>query len=257
VNGVTTGSAAKPAAIRVFILGDHEIVRRGLTDVLRSDGMHVVGEAARVAEALRRIPAARPHVVMIELSSGESDGIAGCAEITAHSKTVRCVVLGWTEDHAVLKAAAAAGATGYLPMRSRAAEILQCIRRVASGSNVLEQALVAERSARTSKHRATSRQNHTKSSPASVQRAAGSADLAAVVLTVRQRDILQRLAVGMTNREIAQDLSLAEKTIANNISGLMVILGVQRRTQAAVLGATLRSLGAGESADTSPPHSYS
>lgn len=230
--------------IRVFILGSHEVVRRGLIDVTRSGGMHVVGEAATVAEALRRIPAARPHIVVVELGPADGDSVAGCAQIRTASPATRCMVIGWDDDQLSIRGAAAAGATGYLPMRSRGSQILQVMHQVAAGLNVIELNGQGTRSP-VAPSRAPARRSQPEPLAGSGETRATALDPASATLSTRQREILQRLAVGMTNREIAQDLSLAEKTVANNISGLMAKLGVRTRTQAAVLAANLRSMGTG------------
>jgi two-component system response regulator DevR len=207
--------------IRVFLLDDHEIVRRGIADLLSAEpGIEIVGEAGTAAEALVRIPAARPDVAVLDARLPDGSGIDVCRDIRSALPAVRCLILTSYDDDDAVFAAVMAGASGYLLKEVRGGSLVDAIRQVAAGRslldpNVTERLLVKLRE------------------PAPV-------DKRLAALTPRERDILDLIAGGLTNREIGERLYLAEKTVKNYVSGLLAKLGMQRRTQAAVYGSQLK-----------------
>ena len=214
--------------IRVFILDDHELVRRGLTDLLTTtNDMIIVGEAATAADALHRIPAAAPDVALLDARLPDGSGIDVCREIRSSSEHVRCLILTSYDDDDALFAAVMAGASGYLLKQIGGNNLVEGIRQVAAGRSLLDPAVT---------QKLLDRLRH----PVEPDPVAGS-------LTAREREILDLIAEGCTNRQIGERLFLAEKTVKNYVSGLLTKLGMQRRTQAAVYGATLRQRTEGKS----------
>jgi DNA-binding NarL/FixJ family response regulator len=209
------------APIRVFLLDDHELVRRGLNDLLGSaDDITIVGQAATAAEALRRIPAAAPDVALLDARLPDGNGIDVCREIASAHRGVRCLILTSYDDDEALYAAVMAGAAGYLLKEIGGSSLLTSIRDVAAGRSLLDPAVTKKLLERLR-------------SPAGPRSPAES-------LTAREREILDLIADGCTNRQIAERLFLAEKTVKNYVSALLAKLGMQRRTQAAVYGSELR-----------------
>ena len=214
--------------IRVFILDDHELVRRGLTDLLTTtDDFVIVGEAATAADALHRIPAAAPDVALLDARLPDGSGIDVCREIRSSYENVRCLILTSYDDDEALFAAVMAGASGYLLKQIRGNNLLEGIRQVAAGRSLLDPAVTEKLLNRL--------RNPVESDPMVGK------------LTPREREILDLIADGCTNRQIGERLFLAEKTVKNYVSGLLTKLGMQRRTQAAVYGATLRRRPGGPS----------
>jgi two-component system response regulator DevR len=210
-----------PAPIRVFLLDDHEIVRRGIADLLSAaDDMEVVGEAGTAAEALRRIPAVLPDVALLDGRLPDGSGIDVCRDIRSSYPQIGCLILTSYDDDDALFAAVMAGASGYLLKEIRGSSLLDGIRQVKAGRSLLDPT-VTERVMR--RLRTGEEQD---------PRLAG--------LTQRERDILDLIAEGLTNRQIGERLFLAEKTVKNYVSALLAKLGMQRRTQAAVLGSELK-----------------
>lgn len=210
--------------IRVFILDDHELVRRGLIDLLSSaDDIDIVGEAATAGDAVRRIPAARPHVALLDARLPDGSGIDVCRDIRSSQPEVSCVILTSYDDEEALFAAVMAGASGYLLKQIEGSSLVDAIRQVAAGRSLLDPAMT---------HKLLERLRH----PVEP-------DPVAASLTARERDILGLIAEGYTNRQIGERLFLAEKTVKNYVSALLTKLGMQRRTQAAVYGAGLRKPG--------------
>ena len=209
--------------IRVFLLDDHEIVRRGLADLLETEpGINVVGEAGTAAEALNRIPAARPDVAVLDARLPDGSGIDVCRDIRSSMPAVRCLILTSYDDNDAVFAAVMAGAAGYLLKEIRGSNLVEAIRQVAAGKslldpNVTERLLTRLRDGAPKDERLAS-------------------------LTDREREILGLITEGMTNRQIGERLFLAEKTVKNYVSGLLGKLGMERRTQAAVYGADVRRI---------------
>jgi two-component system, NarL family, response regulator DevR len=207
--------------VRVFLLDDHEIVRRGITDLLDAEAdLVVVGEAGTAAEALRRIPATQPHVAVLDARLPDGSGIDVCRDIRSAHPDIRCLMLTSYDDNDAIFAAVMAGASGYLLKQIRGPSLVEAIRQVAAGRSLLDPT-VTERLLRRLRD----------DEPPDPRLAS---------LTDRERQILGLIADGLTNREIGARLFLAEKTVKNYVSGLLAKLGMQRRTQAAVYGADLR-----------------
>ena len=215
-----SGHAAAP--IRVFLLDDHEIVRRGIADLLDGEAdIEVVGEAGLAAEARNRIPAVAPDVAILDARLPDGDGIGVCRDVRSLMPHLRCLILTSYDDNDAMLAAVMAGASGYLLKEIRGANLVEAIRQVAAGRSLLDPAMTA---------RLVSRLR---------QPPAGDGRLSA--LTSREREILDLITEGMTNRQIGERLFLAEKTVKNHVSGLLAKLGMQSRTQAAVYGAEQRN----------------
>jgi two-component system response regulator DevR len=214
------GGSVAPSPIRVFLLDDHEIVRRGIADLLEAEGdISVVGEAGTAAEALRRIPAAQPHVAVLDARLPDGSGIDVCRDIRSEMPEVRCLILTSYDDDAIF-AAVMAGASGYLLKEIRGTSLIDAIRQIAAGTSLLDPSVPEPLLSRL--------------------RDGAPADDRLASLTEREREILGLIADGLTNKQIGERLFLAEKTVKNYVSGLLAKLGMQRRTQAAVYGAGLR-----------------
>lgn len=217
------------AQIRLFLLDDHEIVRRGLSDLIGTAAdIAIVGEAATAAEALHRIPAARPHVALLDVRLPDGSGIDVCREIRSSLPEIKCLILTSYDDDDALFAAVMAGAAGYLLKQIGGSALLEAIRQVAAGRSLLDSAVTGKLLERL-RHPPTS-------------------DPRLDTLTAREREILDLIAEGLTNREIGARLFLAEKTVKNYVSSLLAKLNTQRRTQAAVFGVQVQHPGGGSSA---------
>ena len=208
--------------IRVFLMDDHELVRRGLVDLLKSEpDITVVGEAGTAADALSRIPGARPDVALLDGRLPDGSGIDVCREIRSSHPNIRCVILTSFDDDEALFSAIMAGASGYLLKEVGGSNLVTGIRQVAAGQSLIDPAVTQKLLDRL--------RNPVKESSMLDQ------------LTPREREILNLITDGYTNRQIGEKLFLAEKTVKNYVSILLTKLGMQRRTQAAVYGAQLRN----------------
>ncbi|MER6331476.1 response regulator [Streptomyces sp. NPDC014983] len=217
--------------IRVFLLDDHEVVRRGLADLLDAEpDISVVGDADTAAHALVRGPALRPHVAVLDVRLPDGDGISVCRELRDRMPELACLMLTSFDDEDALLDAIMAGASGYVLKQIKGSDLVSAVRTVASGQSMLDPATTARlmRSLRADPE-------ETPSLPP---------ELAS--LSPRERDILALIGDGLTNREIGRRLYLSEKTVKNHISRLLAKLGVQRRVQAAVLASHLEPQGANE-----------
>ena len=207
--------------ITVFLLDDHEIVRRGLIDLLNStQDIVVVGEAGTAQDALHRIPAARPRVAILDGRLPDGSGIDVCREIRSHHPEIGCLILTSYDDDEALFAAVMAGASGYLLKQIGGRSLTDAIRTVAAGRSLMDPAVTGRLLERL------------RNPPVMDPRVAS--------LTEREREILDLIAEGLSNRQIGERLFLAEKTVKNYVSALLSKLSMQRRTQAAVLGAEVR-----------------
>jgi two-component system, NarL family, response regulator DevR len=207
--------------IRVFLLDDHEIVRRGLADLLETEAdLTVVGEAGTAAEALNRIPAARPDVAVLDARLPDGSGIDVCRDIRSSMPQVRCLILTSYDDNDAVFAAVMAGASGYLLKEIRGSSLVDAIRQVAAGRSLLDPSVTERLLTRL--------------------RNGEPEDKKLASLSEREREILGLITEGLTNRQIGERLFLAEKTVKNYVSGLLAKLGMERRTQAAVFGAEHR-----------------
>jgi two-component system response regulator DevR len=214
------------AAVRVFLLDDHEVVRRGLRDLLEdSGGIEVVGEAGRADEALRRIPAVRPNVAVLDVQLPDGSGIEVCREIRSSMPSVNCLILTSYDDDEALFAAIMAGAAGYVLKQIRGTDLVDAVHRVAQGQSLLDPAVTATVLTR-------------------LREGPPATDPRWDALSDRERAVLALITDGLSNREIGARLYLAEKTVKNHVSRLLAKLQMQRRTQIAVFGVTMRDQGA-------------
>jgi DNA-binding NarL/FixJ family response regulator len=205
---------------RVFLLDDHEIVRRGLRELLEAeDDLEVVGEASTGEEALARIPATRPDVAVLDVRLAEGSGVEVCRDVRSAHPEVQCLMLTSYADDEALFDAIMAGAAGYVLKQVRGAELVDGIRRVAAGQSLLDPSVTAK---------VLERLRH---APVEDERFSS--------LTEQERNILDLLATGMTNRQIGAELFLAEKTVKNYVSNMLAKMGMQGRTEAAVYAARL------------------
>jgi DNA-binding NarL/FixJ family response regulator len=206
--------------VRVFLLDDHEIVRAGLTRLFeRAGDIEVVGEAGTTAEGLSRIPPTRPDVALLDVRLPDGDGVEVCREIRSRHPEIRCLMLtSFTDDEALFDAIMA-GASGYILKQIRSHDIVEAVRLVAKGQSLLDPSVTATVLERLRK------------GPEEDERLAR--------LTPQERNILELIAEGLTNRQIAEHVHLAEKTVKNYVSNLLSKLGMERRTQAAVYAARL------------------
>ena len=203
---------------RVFLVDDHEIVRRGVAELIdRESDLEVVGEAGTVRQAIGRISATRPDVVVLDVRLPDGSGIDLCRTIRSTDPTIACLMLTAYDDDDASYAAVLAGAAGYVLKDIRGLTLLEGIRRVAAGHTLLP-AGIGERVAASLKQSASS-------TPETNE------------LTLREHQVLDLIADGLTNRQIGERLGIAEKTVKNYVSGLLSKLGMQRRTQAAVYAA--------------------
>jgi DNA-binding NarL/FixJ family response regulator len=202
------------AQIRVFLLDDHEVVRRGVRELLESEGdVVVVGEASTAAEALARVPALLPDVVVLDVRLPDGSGVSVCRELRSAHPEMACLMLTSFADDEALFDAIIAGASGYLLKEVRGADILGAIRTVAAGGSLLDP-------------RTTVRVMERLRSQAVSQDPLAS-------LTEQERRVLDLIGEGLTNRQIGERMFLAEKTVKNYVSNLFAKLGLERRTQAA------------------------
>jgi DNA-binding NarL/FixJ family response regulator len=216
VNDAT--DAAQP--VRIFLLDDHEIVRHGLRDLFESENdLVVVGESGSAREAERIIPALRPHVAVLDARLGDGSGIDVCRSIRSHDPSIRAIILTSYDDDEALFAAIMAGASGYVLKQIGSSDLVDAVRRVAAGQSLLDPAVTTK---------VLDRLRHGQDEPSELTQ-----------LTERERQILELIAEGLTNRQIGTRLHLAEKTVKNYVSSLLAKLGFERRTQAAVLAAKL------------------
>ena len=204
--------------ITVFLLDDHEIVRRGLRDLQEAEGdIEVVGEAATQQTAVDRVHALDPDVAVLDVRLEEGNGIEACRDIRSRHPRTACLILTSFDDDEALFQAIMAGAAGYVLKQIRSTDLVEAVRRVAGGQNLLDPVVTARVLERIRK------------GPAQDERLAR--------LTDQERNVLELLAEGLTNREIGGRLHLAEKTIKNYVTALLAKMGMARRTEAAVYAA--------------------
>lgn len=205
---------------RVFVIDDHELVRRALTDILAScDDLELVGKAATIQEALREIPFTRPDVALIDLHLPDGDGVELCRTIGMDHPDVRCLMHSSSSNEKAVADAISAGAVGYVLKDASIHELVEAIRKVAAGQASLDPGVTANVLARMKR----SSERPEKVNP----------------LSPREQMVLDLISQGLTNREIASRLHLAEQTVKNQVSSLLGKLGVQSRTQAAVYSSQL------------------
>jgi DNA-binding NarL/FixJ family response regulator len=207
--------------IRVFLLDDHEVVRRGVREMLEAGGddLVVAGEAGTADEALRRIPAVAPDVAVLDVRLPDGNGVEVCREIRSRHPEVRCLMLTSFADDEALFDSIMAGAAGYVLKQVRGSDLVDSVRRVAAGQSLLDPTVTAKVLERL--------------------RRGPEAEEGGVHLTDQERRLLDLLAEGLTNRQIGERMYLAEKTVKNYVSNLLMKLGMHRRTEAAVYAARL------------------
>jgi two-component system, NarL family, response regulator DevR len=206
--------------IGVFLLDDHEVVRRGVRDMLEAEGdLTVVGEAGTASEALGRVLATRPDVAVLDVRLPDGNGVEVCREIRSAMPEVACLMLTSYSDDDALFEAIMAGAAGYVLKQIRGNELISAIRKVASCASLLDSAVTGRVLARL--------------------RNPAPEDPRLASLSNQERRILDLIALGYTNRQIAGEINLAEKTVKNYVSNLLTKLGMERRTEAAVFAARL------------------
>ncbi len=214
------------STVRVFLVDDHEVVRRGLRALLESSpDLDVVGEAGTLAEGLDGIKETGPDVAVLDARLPDGSGIELCREIKTLRPEIRALILTSYDDDAALQSAILAGADGYVLKEIGGSSLISGVRAVADGHSLIDP-MVAIRAMERMRESA---QRGAETDPSS--------------LTPQQQRILALVGQGLTNREIADELFLSEKTVKNHITHLLARLGVKRRTQAALLAAQMRLPG--------------
>jgi two-component system, NarL family, response regulator DevR len=212
--------------VRVFLLDDHEIVRQGIAALLEvQPDIEVIGEASTAAEAVARIPALRPDVAVLDVRLPDGDGVHVCREMKERMPELACLMLTSYADDEALFEAVMAGAAGYVLKEVRGGDLVNAIRTVAAGGSLLDATATTRLLNRL-------RSANAKAPPDPLRE-----------LTEQERKVLELIGQGLTNREIGAQLFLAEKTVKNYVSSLLAKLGMQRRTQAAVLATEVRERG--------------
>lgn len=209
-----------PEPIRVYLLDDHDVVREGLKFLLeQQDDIEVVGESASATEAAARIPALRPDVAVLDARLPDGSGIEVCRTVRAIDPTINALILTSYDDDEALFAAIMAGAAGYVLKEIKSSDLVGAIRHVAAGNSLIDPAMTATILERI------------RNGPSTPDELAS--------LTDQERILLGHIAEGLTNRQIAEQMFLAEKTVKNYVSSILAKLGLERRTQAAVLASKL------------------
>lgn len=207
--------------LRVFLVDDHEVVRRGVADLLdEEDDLTVVGQAATVAEALARIPAIRPDIAVLDIRLPDGNGVELCRELRSRLPGLHCLMLTSFPDEQAMMDAILAGAGGYVIKDIRGMDLVSAVRTVGAGTSLL----------------------NNRAADALMSRVLAKADTPGPLadLTEQERIVLTLIGAGMTNRQIADQMFLAEKTVKNYVSRVLGKLGMQRRTQVAVLATEIR-----------------
>ena len=208
------------AMIRVYLLDDHEVVRQGLRALLESTGViEVVGESGSAEDAAHRIPALRPDVAVLDARLPDGSGIEVCRTIRAVDPSIQALILTSYDDDEALFAAIMAGAAGYVLKEIKGRDLVSAIRQVAEGKSLIDPSLTARVLERV--------RNPPKTAPELAE------------LTDQELKLLELIAEGLTNRQIGERMFLAEKTVKNYVSSILAKLGLERRTQAAVLASKL------------------
>lgn len=209
-----------PRKIRVYLLDDHEVVRQGLRALLESAGdIEIVGESGSAVDAAHRIPALRPDVAVLDARLPDGSGIEVCREVRAIDPSIGALILTSYDDDEALFAAIMAGAAGYVLKEIKGSDLVTAIRQVAGGNSLIDPSLTT---------RVLERVRHPQ---------VLAPELAE--LTEQELKLLGFIAEGMTNRQIGEQMFLAEKTVKNYVSSILSKLGLERRTQAAVLASKL------------------
>ena len=195
--------------VRVFLLDDHALMRRGIREVLEAaGGFDVVGESGSAAEAVRRIPALRPDVALLDVKLPDGSGVDVCRRVRTVDPRIRALMVTTYDDEDARAAASLAGAAGFVLKEVEVEDLVAGVRRVARG-DVLPRARSGD--------------------DAPVEPLGRLAQL-----TGREREVLELVADGLTNKQIGEALGISAKTAKNHVTSVLVKLGVGRRTQAAV-----------------------
>jgi DNA-binding NarL/FixJ family response regulator len=206
--------------VRVYLLDDHEVVREGLRALLEShDDIEVVGDSGSAVEATSRIPALRPDVAVLDARLPDGSGIEVCRTVRAIDPAIRGLILTSYDDDEALFAAIMAGASGYVLKQIRGADLVNAVRQVAAGNSLIDPSMTAT---------VLERVRHPQTTVPELAE-----------LTEQEVKVLTLIAEGMTNRQIGEQMFLAEKTVKNYVSSILAKLGLERRTQAAVLASKL------------------
>ncbi|MEN8675130.1 response regulator transcription factor [Nocardioides sp.] len=201
--------------IKVFLLDDHEVVRRGIKDLLEAEGdIVIVGESGSAQEAIRRMPALRPDVAVLDGRLPDGSGIDVCREVRSQDPSIKALILTSYDDDDALFAAIMAGASGYILKQVRGNDLVETVRRVAAGQSMLDPSMTAQVLERV--------------------RTGPPKDKELAALTEQEQKILGHIGQGLTNRQIAEQMFLAEKTVKNYVSSMLAKLGLTSRTQAAI-----------------------
>jgi DNA-binding NarL/FixJ family response regulator len=205
-------------ALRIFLVDDHEVVRRGVRDMLEAeDDFEVVGEAGTVEEALNRIHAVSPDVAVLDVRLPDGSGVELCRELRANHPSIACLMLTSFDDDEALFEAIVAGAAGYVLKQVKGNDIVNAVRKVGAGASLLDPSMTSRVMERL--------------------RSGSNEDPRLAALSGQERRILELLADGKSNRQIAAEMFLAEKTVKNYVSNLLSKMGMSRRTEAAVYAA--------------------
>jgi len=206
--------------IRVYLLDDHEVVREGLRALLESESdIEVIGDSGSAVDAANRIPALRPDVAVLDARLPDGSGIEVCRTVRAVDPSIRGLILTSYDDDEALFAAIMAGASGYVLKQIRGADLVSAVREVAAGNSLIDPSMTAK---------VLERVRHPQHTAPEL------ADL-----TEQELKLLALIAEGLTNRQIGERMFLAEKTVKNYVSSILSKLGLERRTQAAVLASKL------------------
>lgn len=217
-----TADGGSPATVRVFLLDDHEVVRRGIAAVLATDpAIEVVGEGSTAHDAMARVPALRPDVAVLDVRLPDGDGVTVCRDLMSTLPGLRVLVLTSFSDDEALFSAIMAGASGYLLKQILGQDLVAAVRTVAAGGSLLDPAATAA---------VLERMRRPPVPAGPVSR-----------LSEQERTVLDLIGEGLTNRQIGARMFLAEKTVKNYVSHLLAKLGMERRTQVAILATELRA----------------
>ncbi|MFT3662726.1 MAG: response regulator transcription factor [Gordonia sp. (in: high G+C Gram-positive bacteria)] len=218
----TPPSSAPGKPVRVFLVDDHELVRRGLRDLLgTAPDLQIVGEAATVKEAITGIGATRPDVAVLDVRLPDGNGVELCREVRSRNSRVRCLMLTSYADDDALLAAVLAGASGFVLKQILGQNLIAAVRTIGQGGSLLDDRSTAALLAKLRDGKSE------KKDPLAE-------------LTGQEREVFHLIGEGLTNRQIAERMFLAEKTIKNYVSHILAKLDMQRRTQVAVMATKLR-----------------
>lgn len=214
---------ASPRHLRIAVVDDHDIVRQGIVALLeRQPGFEVVAQAGTAAEALAAVNRFRPDLVILDVNLPDGSGIETCRDIRARHPETRVVILTGSADEDTVLTAVVAGANGYLLKSSGMREVMHAIDVVSAGGSLLDP-VATDRMVRRIRRLGE-----------------GTAGDPLVGLAARERRILELIADGQTNKEIAAEIKLSEKTVKRSVSVILSKLNLERRAQAAALYAGRR-----------------